>query len=248
MLNHSKKKIKPRLPNKILALPNPDKEFHERWTPRRNSLNIPHPWRGVFLGPPNCGKGTVLKNLLLRAKPQFEEVFVIHCDPDYTQEWDDIGAEILSQIPAPDEWEGQVKTLVILDDLDYKSMDKIQMKNLSRLYGFCSTHKHISVALLQQDAFSVPAIVRRCSNLFVFWRCPDIDAMSCVARKTGMKANNFNAIFNQLNMRGHDSLWIDLTSKTPYPKRKNGYTIIKKIEDGDETKKELEKQDTFTEE
>ena len=26
----------------------------------------------------------------------------------------------------------------------------------------------------------------------------------------------------------HDSLWIDTTSKTPYPLRKNGYSIIKK--------------------
>ena len=227
MSDRKRKVRRARLPNKILALPNPDKTFHEKWYQGRNMLNIPHPWRGVFLGPPNCGKGCAVKNLLLRAKPQFEQVFVIHCDPDYTQEWDDIGAETLNQIPAPDEWEGQVKTLVILDDLDYRSMDKTQMRNLCRLYGFCSTHKQISVALLQQDAFSLPASVRRCSNLFVFWRCPDLDAMSCVARKTGMKAKNFNDIFNQLNMNGHDSLWIDMSAKSPYPKRKNGYSLIK---------------------
>ena len=242
-----KKKVKARLPNKILALPNPDKEFHEKWYKGRNMLNIPHPWRAVFLGPPNCGKGTVVKNLLLRANPPFEEVVCIHCDPEFTQECDDIGAEMLDEIPAPEDWEGQVKTLVILDDLEFKGMSKEQRRRLDRLYGFVSTHKNISVALCSQDTFNVPPIVRRCSNLWVLWRCPDLDAMATCARKTGMKANNFNAIFNQLMMNGHDSLWLDMTDHSPYPKRKNGYSIIKKT-DGEETKKELEKQDTFNEE
>ena len=242
-----KKKVKSRLPNKILALPNPDKSFHEKWYGGRNMLNIPHPWRAVFLGPPNCGKGTVVKNLLLRAKPQFEEVVCIHCDPEYTQEWDDIGAEMLSEIPAPEDWEGAVKTLVILDDLEFKGMCKEQRRRLDRLYGFVSTHKNISVALCSQDTFNVPPIVRRCSNLWVLWRCPDLDAMACVARKTGMKADNFNNVFNQLMMNSHDSLWIDMTDHTPYPKRKNGYSLIKKIECEESLKDKL-KEDKFTEE
>lgn len=196
-------------------------------------LNIPHPWRGVFLGPPNCGKGTVLKNLILRAHPPFEEILCIHCDPEYTQEWDDVGAEMLDSIPAPEEWPGKVKTLVILDDIECRGLSKEQRRNLDRLYGFVSTHKNISVALCSQDTFNVPPIVRRCSNLWVLWRCPDLDAMSVCARKTGMKAARFNDIFNQLMMDKHDSLWLDMTPKTPWPKRKNGYRLI-------EEKKEVE--------
>ena len=38
-----------KLPNKILALPNPDKEFYKRWYRNRNALNIPHPFR-LLLG------------------------------------------------------------------------------------------------------------------------------------------------------------------------------------------------------
>jgi len=225
-----KKKRKQKLPNEIIALPNIDKAFHEKWTKSRNMLNIPHPWRGVLLGPPNCGKGTVVKNLLLRADPPFEEVFCIHCDPAYTKEWDDIGAVMMDKIPEPDEWEGRVKTLVILDDLEFKGMSKNQRRCLDRLYGFVSTHKNISVALCSQDTFNVPPIVRRCSNLWVLWRCPDLDAMSVCARKTGMQSKDFNAIFRELMMNGHDSLWLDMTSKSPYPKRKNGYSLIKKAE------------------
>ena len=243
-----KKKIM-RLPNKIIPLPNPDKNFHEKWYKGRNMLNIPHPFRCVCLGPPNVGKTTIVKNLLLRAKPEFEEVVVIHCDSGYTKEYDDIGenVEILNEIPAPNDWEGQVKTLVVLDDLEFKGMSKDQKRNLDRLFGYVSTHKNISCILCSQDAFNVPPIVRRCSNLWVLWRCPDLDAMATCARKTGLKANNFNSIFNQLMMEPRDSLWIDTTAHSPYPMRKNGYTIIKKT-DGEDTKKELEKQDTFNEE
>jgi hypothetical protein len=241
------KKVKMRLPNEILALPNADKLFHEKWKKGRNMLNIPHPFRCVALGPPNCGKGTIVKNLLLRAKPEFEEVFVIHCDPDYTKEWNDIGGEMMSEIPNPEDWKGEVKTLVILDDLEFKGMSKDQKRNLDRLFGFVSTHKNISICLCAQDTFNVPPIVRRCSNLWVLWKMNDMDSLSNTARKTGMSAQNFNTIFNELMMNNHDSLWIDTTAGTPYPLRKNGYTIINK-KDGEESKKMLDKMDTFTEE
>lgn len=228
-----------RLPNRIIPLPNPDKVFHEKWYKGRNMLNIPHPFRCVALGPPNVGKTTIVKNLLLRAKPAFEEVVVIHCDSGYTKEYDDVGdnLEILNEIPAPEDWEGQVKTLVVLDDLEFKSMNKIQKRNLDRLFGYCSTHKNMSVILCSQDAFNVPPIVRRCSNLWILWRMLDLDALATCARKTGMKAEGFNTIFNQLMMDPKDSLWLDHTEHSPYKMRKNGYTLINK---GEDTKKQLE--------
>jgi len=225
-----KKKKNRRLPNRIMLIPNADKAFHERWVKGRNPLNIPHPFRCCCLGPPNCGKGTVVKNLLLRAKPQFEEVIVIHCDPGYTKEYDDIAPnQLLSEIPPPDLWEGKVKTLVILDDLEFKSLSKDERGNLDRLFGFVSTHKDISVILCNQDPFCVPPIVRRCSNLWILWKLIDLDSLATCARKTGYKADNFSNLFNQLEIKGHDSLWIDLTEKSPYPLRKNGYEFIEEI-------------------
>ena len=105
-------------------------------------------------------------------------------------------------------------------------MDKIQKSNLDRLFGFVSTHKNISVALTSQDPFNVPPIVRRCSNLWVLWRGPDLDAMSVVARKTGMKASVFLKLFDELMPDEIDALWLDLTKASPYPMRKNGFTLI----------------------
>lgn len=226
--------IKLRLPKKIIPIKNADKSFHEKWTSGRDALNLINPFRGVLLGPPNSGKSTVIKNILLRADPEFEEVIVIHADPEYTKEYEDIGnVKMLSQIPAPDEFEGLVKTLVIIDDIELKTLSKEQRRNLDRLFGFVSTHKNCSVLLTQQDVYNTPPIVRRCSNLWVLWKCPDLASMSSIACRCGISSSDFNYIFDNFIKDSKDSLWIDRTDKTPYPLRINGYKMISKNEISD---------------
>ena len=114
------------LPNKLIPLPNPDKGWHEHWHSTRNIANFTHPYRMVACGPPGSGKTTTIKNIILRAHPQFEEIVVIHCDGNFTQEYDDLDVTMMDSIPAAEEWEGKVKTLVVLDDLEYKLMPKEQ--------------------------------------------------------------------------------------------------------------------------
>jgi hypothetical protein len=217
-----------RLPNRLIPIKNADKAFHEKWNQKRNILNFPHPWRAVLMGPPNVGKSTTIKNMILRANPPFESIICIHCDYENTKEWDDVGAEMLGSIPAPEEWAGEVKSLVILDDIEMKGMSKDQKANLDRLFGYVSTHKHVSVALTSQDPFNIPPIVRRCSNLWVLWASVDMDAMACVSRKSGLPADSMKSIFGTIMPEPHDSLWIDMTSKSPAPLRKNGFSVLKK--------------------
>tara|TARA_B110000902_G_scaffold113995_1_gene134226 strand:+ start:4584 stop:5246 length:663 start_codon:yes stop_codon:yes gene_type:complete len=215
-----------KLPDELIVIPNADKKFHEKWHKGRNMLNFPHPFRAVCLGPPNKGKSTTVKNILLRADPPFEEVKVIHCDGDYTKEYEDVDADMLSEIPAPAEWGGVVKTLVILDDLELKGMSKEQKRNLDRLVGYVSTHKNISVILCSQDPFNVPPIVRRCSNLWILYEGTDRDSVAQLSRKAGYTKEQFDILFDKCT-EFHDSIWLDKTSKSPYPLRKNGFEIIK---------------------
>ena len=80
--------------------------------------------------------------------------------------------------------------------------------------------------------------------MWVLWRCPDLDAMATCARKTGMRSGNFNSIFNQLMLEPRDSLWIDMTSGSPFPMRKNGFKLISKSE-GLDSQKISDRDDKF---
>ncbi len=205
---------------------NADKDFHEEWGKGRKPMNIPHPFRCVLCGPPNCGKTSMIMNLLEKNRPMFEEVIVIHCDPEYTKEYDGIGAVMTNEIPEPSAWNGDKKTLVILDDLEYKNLNKEQKRNLDRLFGFVSTHKNISCCLSAQDAFNIPTGVRRCANLWVLWKIDDEDSIKVLSRKIRLSAGKITKIFNDLLLEPHDSLMVDNTAKSPYKLRKNGTMAI----------------------
>lgn len=214
------------LPKQIIPIKNPDKLFHEKWTKKRDMLNIPSPARILLFGKPNVGKTTIIKNILLRAKPPYEEIIICHPDAEYTQEWNDIDATIINQIPAPPEWSGNnVKTLCIIDDMEFKTMDKEQKYNLDRLFGYVSTHKNVNVMLASQNFFNPPPIVRRCCNMFILWNNHDYNSMAQTAGKTGLTAKQLQALFKIVG-DGRNSLWLDLTSGSPYKIRKNGYELI----------------------
>ncbi len=214
------------LPQKIIPIPNNDKDWHEKWYPSRDMLNFPHPYRCVLAGPPNSGKSTVIKNLLVHADPPFEEVIVVHCDPEYTKEYDDMEVTLIGEVPSPEEFEGELKTMVILDDLEYKQMCKDQKRCLDRLFGYVSTHKNISLCLTAQDPFNTPTCVRRNANLWVLWKIKDLDSLTCIGRKTGYRKKEFLNLFDAVCHDTFDSVWIDATNKSPYPLRKNGFQII----------------------
>jgi hypothetical protein len=173
----------------------------------------------------------------------------VHCSPETTKEYDDLGKniEMMSEIPPPEYWKGnKQKTMVICDDLDMKSYNKIQKKNLSRLFGYCSTHCNLSVLLTQQDCFECPPIVRRCCNMFVLWASHDLASMSQIAKKAGMKTGDLRTIFETICTKPKDSFWIDLTDGSPAKFRKNGYEVIERVE-GEDAMKDKKKSDKFLE-
>ena len=213
--------------NKIIILPNADKKWHESWTPDRDLLNIPHPCRVLCMGPPNVGKSTLAKNILLKADPPYQELYVIHCDPEFTQEYDDLGDfKMLEKVPEPAFWRGAVKTLVILDDLEFKAMGKKERKHLDRLFGYVSTHKNISVILCAQEAFSVPTVCRRMANVWVLWRQKDTDSLNAIGRKIGLSVRYMRLLFDRLLTEPRDFIMVDGTPRSPAPYRKNAYQKI----------------------
>jgi hypothetical protein len=226
-----------KLPNRLIPIPNADKQFHEKWTKDRNILNFPHPYRAVFVGPPNTGKSTSIKNIIIRADPPFERIVVIHVDADGTQEYNDLEfAEIMDSIPAPTEFDGEVKTGVIIDDIDYKALSKPQKSALDRLFGYVSTHKNVSTFATAQNPMDMPVSCRRCANIFVISKMHDKEAIRSLGAKVGIDPEHFRRCYGMLD-EPFDSLWIDGTKKTPYQIRLNGFRqISKKREYSDDEK------------
>ena len=223
------KKRNRKLPCRILSLPNADKKWHEDWEPDADMLNFPHPFRAVICARPNTGKTTIVKNILLRQDPPFRKLYVVHVDADYTEEYDDVEAEYLEEIPSPQShiFDGKKKTLLILEDLEFKFMPKIQLRNLDRLFGYVSTHKNVSVCVLAQDAFNLPPAIRRMSNIWILGKIDnDTASFMDIARRCGIPKHEFVDIYENHIKGDHDSLWIDNTKKTKWPRRINGYTAL----------------------
>jgi ribosome biogenesis GTPase A len=235
--NKLKKKLNVKLPKKILPIPNKDKKgFFEKWTPRRDLMNIIHPFRVLIFGKPNAGKSTIIKNIVLRAKPQFEKIIIIHYDASNTKEYDDIKEEndnesfiMMNDIPNPRDnklFDPKIKKLLIFDDIEYKTLNKSETNKLDRCFGYLSTHKNTSICLASQNMTNIPVAVRRMSNFMIMFKVPDLELLFLFARKIGIKKDDFYKLVNKYIKTYHDSLWFDMTLGSPAEVRRNCYEVI----------------------
>jgi hypothetical protein len=213
-----------KLPKSLIILKNSDKEFHEKWEPNRDPLNFPHPFRAVLSGPPNSGKTMTILNVAVRADKAFEKIIVVHQDAEMSCEYDDLDVEMRSDIPSTAEHtDNELKTLIIVDDVDFSLMSKEDLKNLDRLVGYDSTHKNISVIITSQTFTRLPTIVRKCANVFVLWKVDDKDQVQLLARRTN---TDLKRLFDNHIKTRFDAIWIDKTVGSPYPIRLNGYQML----------------------
>lgn len=211
----------------LVIMANPDKTFHEEWSETRHPLNIPHPFQAVIALKPNGGKTTMTKNLIIFQRPFFERIVLVHYDAEYTKEYDDVdGIEKLNAIPSKDFWDGKLKSLIILEDLDYKALKGKQLENLDRLFGYVSTHKNVSIVANVQDGFKIPATMRRKANFWIIGKIDDSDTLNTIGRRIGHTSKEIQVLFKKYIKSNHDSLWFDKTNKSPYPIRVNGAEVI----------------------
>ena len=132
-------------------------------------------------------------------------------------------------MPEPTDFKRETKTLLILEDLNLKQMDKDNRAKLNRLMGYTSSHLGVSICITTQNAYDLDASIRRMASVFVIFKSPDINALTILADRVGLKKKDMIHIMTELLTKTHDSLWLDLTPGTNWPIRINGFNTYKKI-------------------
>ena len=215
-----------KLPDKILPIPCSDKKkWREKWHNGRNMLNIPHSFRLLAIGPPDSGKTTLIKNIILRADPPFKKILVYHFS-DTTSEWSDIDGKKIKDLD-PLAYEGNNdKTIIIIDDCNFKNANKDLKYKINRLFGYTSSHCNVSICITAQNPYDISPEIRRMANLICLWKNHDMNSLKTLASRTGLKAKQIEFIMIYLLKNPHDFLMIDLQANSPAIYRINGYTKL----------------------
>lgn len=231
-----KKKIKkpiPRAPREIVPIRCADKKGVEHWDDKSHNndlANFPAPMRMLILGPPNVGKSTLIKNIIIHARPRYQEVFLIHEDAKYSKEYDDLEpTEKMNEIPPLVYWEydgPHIKRLVIIDDLEFTASNKDRLRNLAVLFRYASSHKGLSIILAHQSFFDVPIIVKKMSNVYVIYKPLARNEISMIENRVGLPQYMLDDLFKTTATGFNDSICIDLTKNTPASIRLNIFQPI----------------------
>ena len=213
-----------KIPKKLIDIKNTDKGFTEKWTPARSGdiANFPHPSRIALIGPPSTGKSFVCKHLLMHQRPMFKELYIIHGDADVTTEFNDLEPTmIMSTFPPVEFYDGKVKTLVIIDDVEYSDLSKDQIARLHKLFRYVSSHKNVSIYVTHQNFFSLPSLVRKLCTTFIIWKPRSSTELKLIANRIGLKPEMLTDIFKNQLSNYRDSLTVDFNIGTPCVFRKN---------------------------
>ena len=196
-------------PNCVIPITNKDKLFHES-VDMQDLGNMAHPSRIILCGNPNSGKSLAILNMLLHKKPPFQKIYLIHNDPN-TKEYNAIDCEVMEELPEIDEIDTDLRNLIIIEDIEYRTLSKDQKRLLDRYFGCYSTHCNISIWITAQDAISIPASIRRMASHVFIWKSLDLNHMSILSSRFGLQNKDLKYIFDNILTDPHDSLLIDST-------------------------------------
>jgi len=214
--------------SKIRVFKNKDKEgWYESWAPNRDLMNFPHPTRILMSARPGSGKTNIIKNIIVKAKPHYQRIFLCHYDPD-TKEYNDLKVIPLKKLPKPTAkyFNTKYKNLLIIDDYEYRRLTADQLNSLNRLWGYASTHRGLTIIAATQNWFSLPIDIRQMSDVFFIWKgTTDLPNLHMIGRKFGLNKDETVELFKHCKKK-YDFICFDYTIDSPMPIRFNGYIDI----------------------
>lgn len=218
-----------KIPKEIILLKSGDKEHREKWFSGRDLMDFPGgSFRAIISGPPSSGKTNLIKNILIKANPLYDRVYLVHFDP-YSRDYEDADVDVLEdgELPQNDDIDASMKNLIIFEDINYDSLTKEQKLDLASLFKYVSSHKNCNIIWSCHDPVTgIPPSIRRLANLYIIFQLPDLSSLAHIGAKCGMKPADFQEIFKQFIKSPHHNLCIDMTAGTPARLRINMYQVL----------------------
>lgn len=212
------------IPKKLIFFKSSDKDHHQE--PDMSDLaNCCSPVFCVVSGNVNCGKTSLLKNLLVHKKPYYERIVIYSPLGEATTEYSDvIDCELVDQVPDFDFFNKEIRNCLIIEDCDTKSLKRDERYKLGRFFGVYASHNNIDIYVIAQNVYDLMPQIRRLANIVFLFKNSDVESMCSIARKFNVKVADLKNIFNTFTK--FDSLTIDDTRPPQYRLRKNIYECI----------------------
>jgi hypothetical protein len=243
-------KKEPIIPKVLLEVKNPEKKDHEVWNKGRDLMNFIRPFRWMVTGNPNCGKSSAILNYLIRAKPGFSRIFLLHprsydpqvpdadqkmnknliCESCEIPEYDGVEYFALKYLPTEQFYVGlKGFSCLIIDDIDLQTYTRrvaFRQRVVNKTLSYCSTHNNLTVILTSQSPTTqLPNICFSMANVITLFGLKDKYKIRVLGQKLSFDSKQLIYYMQQLKS-SHDNITFDLTLNSPMPIRLNMYEDV----------------------
>ena len=169
----------------------------------------------------------MMKHLLLHQRPMYQESYIIHGDSTVTKELNDLEPTMMMEdFPPVEFYDSKVKTLVMIDDVEFSHLNKEQVARMNKLVRYVSSHKNVTVYVSHQSFVDLPILIRKLCNVFIIWKPRSLIELKLIANRIALHPEQMEDVFENHCNQYRDSLCVDLHFNTPAMYRKNIFTKI----------------------